>query len=160
MSIKPPGSAFDLIHKGQVGALLQFYITDHFGWDEVFANCSEREIRECPRAYLDNALKQAKVMEKVRLLFGKPIDVTSWYRDPDHNRRAKGATKSQHLLGLATDFTIRGLATKEGNKFVQEKLHTAEFMKFQGLEFTGGNWTHVDSRSAEDGKRYGYRFHL
>jgi hypothetical protein len=35
---------------------------------------------------------------------GNKWNITSWYRDPDANRRARGATNSRHLYGDAVDF--------------------------------------------------------
>ena len=32
--------------------------------------------------------------------------VTSWYRDPLHNRRVGGSAASQHLIGLALDLVV------------------------------------------------------
>ncbi len=34
-----------------------------------------------------------------------PVAVSSWFRDPDHNRAVGGESKSQHLRGLARDYT-------------------------------------------------------
>jgi len=40
---------------------------------------------------------------------GQPITINSGYRCPTHNANVGGATNSQHLLGTAADFTIRGM---------------------------------------------------
>ena len=55
---------------------------------------------------VENILKQAKHLNRFREWLGHPIIVTSWYRDPDTNRRVGGAKRSKHLLGLATDIYV------------------------------------------------------
>lgn len=49
-----------------------------------------------------------------------PFDVTSWYRDPVHNRNVGGAPNSQHLIAAAIDVVPRpGVAVEElANAFV------------------------------------------
>lgn len=43
------------------------------------------------------------VLEPLRVLYGKPIAVTSGFRSKAVNKRVKGATTSHHLLGQAAD---------------------------------------------------------
>ena len=60
-----------------------------------------------------NIIKIARELDKIRADFGgKPITVTSWYRDPVSNRRVGGVANSQHLLGWAVDIQIQGYAPK------------------------------------------------
>lgn len=145
-----PQQAYDLIKSGWHGNLKDYKVSPNFNWGEVFTSCSRLEIFQCPRAYYNNALKQAQTMEKVRAIFGKPVTVTSWYRDKAHNEAVKGGSKSQHLLALATDFTVKGLESIEGNLTVQKKLDKLDFMQTCGMEWTGGFWTHVDSRGKKE----------
>lgn len=46
-------------------------------------------------------------LEAYRRLVGGPVYVISGYRDPDHNRRVGGASRSQHLYGSAADVRPR-----------------------------------------------------
>lgn len=41
--------------------------------------------------------------EPLRVLYGKPIGITSFYRSPALNRALKGSRRSQHMLGQAID---------------------------------------------------------
>lgn len=52
---------------------------------------------------------EPELLDKVREVarqFGQPLTITSGYRDPARNRRARGASRSQHLFHRAVD--IRG----------------------------------------------------
>ncbi len=66
-------------------------------------------------AVKSNILKLAKELDKVREAWGKPLNVTSWYRPPAINRAIGGATESQHLNGGAAD--IKPVDSREIYKF-------------------------------------------
>ena len=50
----------------------------------------------------------AAVMEKVRTILGHPVLISSGYRSAKVNAAVGGASKSQHIHGLACDFTSPG----------------------------------------------------
>lgn len=54
--------------------------------------------------YLANRLQVIRDM-----LGGKAITITSGYRSPKQNQQAGGVPNSQHLTGLAADFTVAGM---------------------------------------------------
>ena len=49
----------------------------------------------------------ANVLDPVREAYGKPIYVNSGYRCEKHNKAVGGVPKSQHMLGLAADISLR-----------------------------------------------------
>lgn len=49
-----------------------------------------------------------KLITNIQSEFGKPIKITSGYRDPERNRRIGGAKRSAHLRHNAVDITFRG----------------------------------------------------
>lgn len=52
-----------------------------------------------------NLRRTAEFLERVRAVLGAPILVSSWYRCLALNAAVRGARNSQHLAGLAVDFT-------------------------------------------------------
>lgn len=78
----------------------------------------------------------ARGLERYRVLVGGPVYIISGYRDPDHNRRVGGASRSQHLHGSAGDIPAR-----VPWKRVRD-LHV-----FSGIGISSnGNARHVDVR--------------
>jgi hypothetical protein len=145
-----PQEAYNLFRKNQEKDARGALISTNFTWGDVFIGTLIYEIKDCALYIFDNALKQSMTMEKVREHFGnKRVYVHSWYRSIRQNNEVHGATHSEHLVGLATDFHIEGMETLSGNRIVQMELDKAPFMQNCGLEFTGGNWTHVDSRGTK-----------
>lgn len=55
---------------------------------------------------ITNLIYNASQMELVRNLFGLPIHVSSGYRCKKLNQKIGGSNTSDHMEGLATDFTI------------------------------------------------------
>ncbi len=147
----PPEEAYQIGKAKGLKELSKFHVSDNFTWGEVFVNETEADFRTATLTIYKNAAKQAGTMEVVRRTFGgKPVIVVSWYRSPEHNKRAKGAKGSYHLLGLATDFRVSGYEGVKGNRKVQDTLNKHPAMSKCGLEFTKGNWTHVDSRGYKE----------
>ena len=48
-------------------------------------------------------VEHAQMMQELRDWYGKPLEVSSWYRTPAFNRLVGGASNSAHLDGRATD---------------------------------------------------------
>lgn len=54
--------------------------------------------------------RTADKMEAVRTIFGNlPVIVNSWYRNNEVNKAVGGVANSQHKLGEAVDFNIKGV---------------------------------------------------
>src|SRR5574343_627143 len=51
----------------------------------------------------------SEVLEPIRALFGKPIDVAVAFRSQEVNKLVGGVANSQHCKGEACDFTIAGI---------------------------------------------------
>lgn len=47
-------------------------------------------------------------LQHLRSVFGKPMVVTSGYRDPSHPEEAKKAAPGEHTTGRATDIAVQG----------------------------------------------------
>lgn len=51
-----------------------------------------------------------RVLKTIEQHYGRPIVVTSGYRSPSHNRRARGAKNSLHMFCAAADIQVAGVA--------------------------------------------------
>jgi len=83
-------------------------LTRNFSLEQlIYSETAERErIDNTPGAdIVDNLRRLAEGLERVRILTGFPLEISSGYRCPELNRRVGGAKTSQHAQGLAADFT-------------------------------------------------------
>jgi uncharacterized protein YcbK (DUF882 family) len=72
----------------------------HLSWDEL--RCKDGTVY--PLLWRSTrAVELARAFERVRLVVGAPLRVTSGYRTEAHNRRRGGARFSQHVQGRALD---------------------------------------------------------
>ncbi|YAF94194.1 MAG: D-Ala-D-Ala carboxypeptidase family metallohydrolase [Nodularia sp. CChRGM 3473] len=71
-------------------------------WGEFTKGCDPERAPES-RNIINNMMKTAQGFGKIRDKYGSPIAVTSGYRPPAVNRRIGGASRSQHIQGLAID---------------------------------------------------------
>ena len=76
------------------------------------ANFTEAEFRcrccgQLPRGGMSPALIVA--LQAIRDRYGVPVTVNSGYRCVVHNRAVGGSPNSQHLVGNAADFVVRGI---------------------------------------------------
>ncbi len=90
-------------------------------------------------------------LEAIRAEFGQPVTITSGYRTPAYN---KGASKSQHMAGCATDIQVAGVKPRDVARYAM----TLPGIKGVGLyEYSGSSasrsFTHIDTGkgSAEAG---------
>jgi len=71
-----------------------FKLTRNFALHE-FESPDTHEVKIIPELVL--------LLQKVRDRIGKPIQITSGYRTPEHNRAVGGAKASYHMKGMAAD---------------------------------------------------------
>jgi hypothetical protein len=58
---------------------------------------------------VDAMVRIARMAQQARERIGRPFQITSWYRTPEANRAAGGASRSRHMVGDAIDFYCDGL---------------------------------------------------
>jgi uncharacterized protein YcbK (DUF882 family) len=112
----------------------------HFTWRE--ATRSGTRIPE-DSEITANIIHCAKQMEIVRDRFG-PLTITSWYRPRALNRRVGGASKSQHIVGLAVDF--KSATGKHSLREIYAWCN-ARFPN-DGLAIKPGSFVHCDFRGS------------
>ncbi len=136
-----------------VGFRSTFYLTDpvlaggNFTWAEATKNGTRMPT---DKSIVENILRIADTMQEIRELYsGRPITVTSWYRDPVSNRRVGGASQSRHLTGGAVDFKVAGVSPSD----VQSRLDG--WWGTQGGLASASGFTHIDNRGYRARWRYG-----
>lgn len=90
-------------------------LTEHFALEEFTDSqtAARHGVVNSPSGVeLDNLMRLAEVMEKVRGILGnKPILISSGYRSPRVNELVGGSKNSAHMSGLACDFSCPGFGT-------------------------------------------------
>jgi putative chitinase len=101
---------------------------------------------------VDNAIKTATRLEKVRATLGQPMNVGSWIRCQELNRALKSKDTSQHMKGEAVDFTCHmfGSPVEICKKLVAEKL----LINFDQL-ILEHTWVHISWNSLPNSKQRG-----
>ena len=82
-----------------------------------------------------------QVLQSLRQHFNRPVTINSGCRCEEYNKKQGGAKNSQHLLGRAADFTVKGIQPKE----VQSYLKIAYPGKYGVGSY--GTFTHLDTRT-------------
>ena len=76
----------------------------------------------CGCGFCDIDMEVVQALQDLRDLLGKPIHVLSGCRCPAHNVAVGGAGGSQHLLGKASDITIRDMSPGEVYNYVEHHI--------------------------------------
>lgn len=116
-------------------------ITPHFTLDEM--TVSQLAARD---GFDNNPPPEARAnlqllcgaLEQVRALFGAPIIVSSGFRSEKVNRLIGGATNSQHVQGLAADFTVIEVSPRETLRRISESA-----VPFDQLILEFDRWVHL-----------------
>lgn len=89
-----------------------FKITDHFTFYELtntdyfgYLDINREEGFKKIYTLTDLCIK---ILEPIRLIFNKPVIINSGFRCIEVNKLVGGKSNSQHLLGEAVDFKIKG----------------------------------------------------
>lgn len=125
-------------------------ISKHITIDE--ATHSDKAIKlklsnEPNEAQLIN-MKEVALMcfEPVRVWYGKPIKINSFFRSPEVNKAVNGAKNSDHMKGCSIDLT-------GGNKTENKKLFDwmkANLIFDQLIWENDGAWIHVSFRKGNN----------
>ena len=109
----------------------------------------------CLLTTIDDEL--VKYLQLIRDYFNKPVNISSGYRCPTHNKNIGGATGSRHSKGQAADIYINGVAPIEIAKY-------AESIGILGIGLyetnADGHFVHIDTRDTKSfwyGQKQEYR---
>jgi len=101
---------------------------------------------------LKNLESTADMMQEVRDLLGHPVVINSAYRCKALNDAVGSSDRSQHLKGLACDFTCKGFGTPQE---IVTYLSDKEFKIDQC--FNEGSWVHISRiREVKNRMMYGH----
>ena len=126
-------------------------LTRNFSLEQlIYSETAERErIDNTPGAdIVDNLRRLAEGLERVRILTGFPLEISSGYRCPELNRRVGGAKTSQHAQGLAADFTC----AEFGPPVDIIKAIRDSDIDFDQCILEYANWVHISFSKAPRGK--------
>lgn len=91
-----------------------------------------------------NALKQLcmNILEPLRALVGKPINVQSGFRNPTVNSLVGGSSTSQHMKGQAVDINVEGMTPKELFDLIRNST-----LPYDQVIDEFSSWVHVSYRA-------------
>lgn len=124
-------------------------LSEHLTLEEVTksATATRLGISNIPsEEHLDNLKKLAIfVFEKIRSKFNTPIYIISGYRSKELNDAVGGATKSDHMNGMAIDIDMDGRGTvtnKEIFNYVKDNLEYKQLI-YEFGDDKNPDWVHV-----------------
>ena len=130
-------------------------LTPHFSLEELTTTTNKKykeKNLEDGKKKLGKLYMLAGFAERVREIVGKPLIITSGYRCKELNQEIGGAKKSQHVLGEAIDFVVKGMTTSQ----IACKLVSSD-LKFEQLIFehsNGKTWIHIAIGSKKEIYKY------
>ena len=92
-----------------------------------------------PEDIIPNLQRLAESLETVQTLLGSPLHISSGYRCAELNRAVGGTSASQHIDGLAADFTCPGF----GSPLDVAVAIQASDLVFDQCILEFGRWVHL-----------------
>jgi len=101
-----------------------------------------------PAEIVENLKRLAAELERVQVLLGAPLDISSGYRCATLNEAVGGSDTSQHMQGLAVDLACPGFGTP---------LDVARAIQQSDVDFDQcileyGRWVHLSFSDAPRGR--------
>lgn len=127
-------------------------ISKDFTWDEMVGSrmADAHGIHNRPgrreRMAIEELVK--RLLQPLRLAFGKPIKIISGYRCANLNKLVGGVASSQHVKGEAADCVVRGDATR-----LLGVLLANGFPFDQAILYKKRNFLHLSIRGERDNRR-------
>jgi hypothetical protein len=126
-------------------------LTRNFSLEQlIYSETAERErIDNTPGPEVVGNLRLlAQGLERVQILTGFPLEISSGYRSPELNRRVGGANTSQHTQGQAADFTC----AEFGPPVDIIKAIRASDIEFDQCIMEYEKWVHISFSETPRGK--------
>lgn len=127
-------------------------ISRHFSWKEMAGSetADKHRIENTPgykeRLAIEELVK--RLLQPLRMAYGKPVRISSGYRCRELNRLVGGAPRSQHMKGEAADCVISGSAS------VLLGLVLAHNLPFdQAILYKKRNFLHLSLRPDQNRKQ-------
>jgi len=100
-------------------------LTDNF-WLSEFESSDGAEI---PENVFENINILAEQLQELRDIVCVPIEVTSGYRSPEHNKEVGGVFNSQHLYGKASDIHVENYKPREIYNLLNKMMNNEEIIQ-------------------------------
>jgi hypothetical protein len=95
------------------------------------------------------------ILQPIRDHFNKPVDITSGYRSPQLCLLVNSKSTSQHTLGQAADFKIKGLPNKVVSDWIVNSLDYDQcILEFWKPEEPNSGWVHCSYSFEMNRKQY------
>jgi hypothetical protein len=91
-----------------------------------------------PKEVFYNLVRTASLLEQVRKIINRPIQITSGYRCKELNQAIGSSETSQHRRGCAADFKVKGMPPNEVVKAIIDSD-----IQFDQLIREFDSWTHI-----------------
>ena len=101
----------------------------------------DKELK-CPDCGLLPKPDAIKKLYTLRLLYMKPIKITSAFRCAEYNKKIGGSKHSKHVLGTAFDCKV---PKQDELKFIT----LAKLCGFNGIGVNDNKFTHIDTREKD-----------
>ena len=122
-------------------------LTEHFTLEELTASntAKAKHIDNNPPEDIVANLKALceNVLEPLRNIYGKPMQISSGYRSPALNKAVGGASTSQHCKGMAADLDCGSVSA---NKALWNIVHEHKLDFDQCIDESNYSWVHISYR--------------
>jgi len=108
---------------------------------------------EMPINVYHNMVKVANQLQVLRNRLGKPIHINSAYRSESWNLKQGGVKTSQHIMGRASDISVKGMTPLEVYNAIEKLIDDGDML--QGGLGLYDSFVHYDIRGER--KRWDYQ---